>query len=163
MVFKFSCIFDLHFVTLLLIQCKISLYLGPVRCFVTPLPFRFRQRQNIYFCTKAYVDCCHTNENSLHMNQLHWLPIQARIDFKIATLTYKALSSGQPAYLRESVSLYKPSCQLRSSDQSLFTIPRTNLAIGQRAFSWSSVFIWNSIPLSVRNAPSLPSVHSNTG
>ena len=35
------------------------------------------------------------------MNQLHWLPIQVRIDVKIATLTYKALSSGQPAYLRE--------------------------------------------------------------
>ena len=31
------------------------------------------------------------------MNQLHWLPIQARIDFKIATFTYKALSPGQPA------------------------------------------------------------------
>ena len=84
------------------------------------------------------------------MNQLHWLPIQARIDFKIATLTYKALSSGQPAYLRELISPYKPSHQLRSSDQSLLTVPRTNLTIGQRAFSWSSVFIWNSIPLSVR-------------
>jgi len=30
------CISDLHFLLLLLIQCKISLYLGPVRCFVTP-------------------------------------------------------------------------------------------------------------------------------
>jgi len=46
------------------------------------------------------------------MNQLHWLPIQARIDFKIATLTYKVLSSGQPAYLRELISPYKPSRQL---------------------------------------------------
>jgi len=87
------------------------------------------------------------------MNQLHWLPIQARIDFKIATLTYKALSSGQPAYLGELISPYKPSRQLRSSDQSLLTMPRTNLTIGQRAFSWSSVLIWNSIPLSVGNAP----------
>ena len=69
----------------------------------------------------------------------------------ISTLTYKALSSGQPAYLRELISPYKPSGQLRSGDQSLLTIPRTNLTIGQRAFSWSSV--WNSIPLSVRNAP----------
>ena len=69
------------------------------------------------------------------MNQLHWLQIQARIDFKIATLTYKALSSGQPAYLRELISPYKPSRQLWSSDQSLLTIPRTNLTIGQRAFS----------------------------
>ena len=87
------------------------------------------------------------------MNQLHWLPIQVRIDFKIITLTYKALSSGQTAYLRELIFPYKPSRQLRSSDQSLLTIPRTNLTIGQRAFSWSSVFIWNSTPLSVRNAP----------
>ena len=89
------------------------------------------------------------------MNQLHWLPIQARIDFKIATLTYKALSSGQPAYLRELISPYKPWRQLRSSDQSLLTIPRTNLTIGQHAFFSSSVFIWNSIPLSVRNAPTI--------
>lgn len=63
------------------------------------------------------------------MNQFHWLPIQARIDFKIATLTNKALSSGQPAYLRELISPYKPSRQLRSSDQSLLTISRTNLTI----------------------------------
>ena len=89
------------------------------------------------------------------MNQLHSLPIQARIDFKIATLTYKALSSSQPAYLRELISTYKPSRQLRSSDRSLLTIPRTNLTIGHRAFSWSSVFIWNSIPLSVRNSPTI--------
>jgi len=33
---RFSCISDLYFLPLLLIQCKISLYLGPVRCFVTP-------------------------------------------------------------------------------------------------------------------------------
>jgi len=89
------------------------------------------------------------------MNQPHWLPIQARIDFKISTLTYKALSSGQPAYLRELISPYKPSRQLQSSDQSLLTMPRTNLTIGQRAFSWSSVLIWNSIPLFVRNAPTI--------
>jgi len=89
------------------------------------------------------------------MNQLHWLPIRARIDFKIATLTYKALALGQPAYLRELISPYTPSRQLQSSDQSLLTIPRTNLTIGQRAFSCSSPAIWNSIPLSVRNAPTI--------
>jgi len=35
------------------------------------------------------------------MDRLHWLPIRAWIDFKIATLTYKTLSYGHPAYLRE--------------------------------------------------------------
>ena len=35
------------------------------------------------------------------MDRLHWLPIRARIDFKIATLTYNTLTFGHPAYLRE--------------------------------------------------------------
>ena len=38
-------------------------------------------------------------------SKLHWLPIAARIDFKIILLTYKALNSEQPKYLRESLSV----------------------------------------------------------
>jgi len=34
------------------------------------------------------------------MDWLHWLPSRERIDFKIATLTYKTPSSGHLAYLR---------------------------------------------------------------
>jgi len=39
----------------------------------------------------------------------------------------------------------------------------TNLTIGQRVFSWSSILIWNSIPLYVLLETLLPSVHSNAG
>ena len=30
------------------------------------------------------------------LNQLHWLPIEWRIRFKLATLTFKALHTGRP-------------------------------------------------------------------
>jgi len=33
------------------------------------------------------------------LQQLHWLPIRQRIHFKIATLTYRILQTGSPAYL----------------------------------------------------------------
>ena len=33
------------------------------------------------------------------LKSLHWLPIRHRTIFKICTITYEALSSGQPAYL----------------------------------------------------------------
>src|SRR5258706_530978 len=33
------------------------------------------------------------------ITHLHWLPISKRIDFKIATITYKLLSTQQPPYL----------------------------------------------------------------
>ena len=44
---------------------------------------------------------------------------------------------------------------LRSGKLLLLTVPRAKLAIGQRAFSYSSAVIWNAIPLSVRDAPSV--------
>ena len=37
---------------------------------------------------------------------LHWLPIKARIVFKICVLTYTALSTGKPAYLRNEQSKF---------------------------------------------------------
>ena len=77
------------------------------------------------------------------MDQHHWLPVHAWIDFKIATLTYKTLSSGQTAYLRELISSYQPSRSLQSSNQLLLTVPRANLTTGQRAFSYSSPVVWN--------------------
>jgi len=50
---------------------------------------------------------------------LHWLPIHKRIDFKIAILTYKVLSTQQPAYLYNLISHHQPSRSLRSSSLSL--------------------------------------------
>ena len=58
-------------------------------------------------------------------------------------------------YLRELISPYQPSRLLRSGKQLLLTVPRAKLAIGQRAFSYSSPVIWNAVPLSVRDAPSV--------
>ena len=37
---------------------------------------------------------------------LHWLPMKYRINFKIATLTYKILVSGRPGYLIKCLSTY---------------------------------------------------------
>jgi len=35
------------------------------------------------------------------LKQLHWLPIEWRIWFKLATLTFKALHTGRPPYLTD--------------------------------------------------------------
>ena len=52
---------------------------------------------------------------------LHWLPIHERINFKVATLSYKVLSTQQPAYLHY---LYGQSSRLlRSSTPSLSHVP----------------------------------------
>jgi len=40
---------------------------------------------------------------------LQWLPVAARIDFKIAVITFNLLTMEQPSYLREQLQLHLPS------------------------------------------------------
>ena len=47
---------------------------------------------------------------------LHWLPVQFRIDFKIALLTFKCLNGLAPSYLSDLIELYKPTRSLRSAE-----------------------------------------------
>ena len=41
--------------------------------------------------------------------KLHWLPVKKRIEFKIATITYKLLQNKQPSYLSDILKSYNPS------------------------------------------------------
>jgi len=81
--------------------------------------------------------------------------VEWRIKFKIATLTCKALESGQPPYLAQQLCAYAPTRALRSSTSKLLQVPRTNLRFGSRSFSASAPILWNSLPLSVRFSESL--------
>jgi len=53
-----------------------------------------------------------------------------QIDFKIATLTYKVLSTQQSAYLHNLISYHQPSLVLRSSSQLLLEVSRTKTEFG---------------------------------
>ena len=91
------------------------------------------------------------------LSQLHWLPVHKRIDFKIATLTYKLLNHQQPVYLRSLVNYDIPVRQLRSAALHKLHQPTVRRTIGERAFSSASPSIYNAIPLSIRSAPSIDS------
>ena len=52
------------------------------------------------------------------LNELHWLPLKARIEFKIGLITFKALKFNQLSYIREllSFSSHESTSCLRSAD-----------------------------------------------
>uniref|UniRef100_A0A8C6PV72 Reverse transcriptase domain-containing protein n=1 Tax=Nothobranchius furzeri TaxID=105023 RepID=A0A8C6PV72_NOTFU len=54
--------------------------------------------------------------------QLHWLPVNFRVHFKILVLVYRALHGQAPSYIGDLLSPYTPSRSLRSSDQSLLVV-----------------------------------------
>ena len=43
--------------------------------------------------------------------ELHWLPVSARIEFKIALLTFKTLTTHQPSYLHNLLQPHQLSCR----------------------------------------------------
>jgi len=55
------------------------------------------------------------------LDNLRWLPINYRIEYKVVTLAFKILSTGSPAYLLPAVNNYIPTLHLRSSFQLLLT------------------------------------------
>ena len=56
------------------------------------------------------------------LRQLHWLPVTYQINFKLSTLTYRALSTQQPPYLA-----------VRSSISQKIIVPKTKLNLGKHS------------------------------
>ena len=61
------------------------------------------------------------------LKQLHWLPVNQRINYKILLLTYKALNGQAPIYITELLEPYAPTRNLRSSSKNLLKIPPVKL------------------------------------
>ena len=83
---------------------------------------------------------------------LHWLPIQQRVEFKLALYVYKALHGICPEYISDMVVRYIPSRQLRSADQDLIQVPPGKYnTYGQRSFAVAAPTVWNKLPPEVRS------------
>ena len=88
------------------------------------------------------------------LHKLHWLPIKFRVQFKICLLTFKTLSTVQPAYLHDLLSISNPSHSLRGNKGRLLSVPKIRSKTGARAFSSCAPVLWNVLPLSLRSAES---------
>ena len=80
--------------------------------------------------------------------KLHWLP-EARVIFKLATLVYKIRQSGSPSYLASLLSDARPVRSLRSTSILALEVTGCRLKTSERAFRYSAVASWNSLPSTV--------------
>jgi len=62
---------------------------------------------------------------TLSLMELHWLPIQQRVHFKLAVLTYKTIHTQEPDYFFDIIKFYAPLRTLRSSSRGLLSRIRT--------------------------------------
>ena len=96
------------------------------------------------------------------LRNLHWLPIEYRIKFKILLFVYKSLHGLAPDYLSSLINVYRPARALRSCHRSLLCLPKTNsVTYGQRAFSYAAPELWNSLPDNIKLSQSIAEFKSS--
>ena len=86
------------------------------------------------------------------LRSLHWLPIRARIQFKVLTLVFKCFHGNATAYLSELIKQYQPSRNLRSQSKNLLCEIRVKTkTFGDRAFGKMAPKLWNNLPKNIRS------------
>ena len=80
------------------------------------------------------------------LHKLHWLPVEARIQYKLSVLCHNFLFHSSPDYISDLLSVYSPSRQLHSStDTRILSVPRVRTRkFGERACSYAAPMMWNS-------------------
>jgi hypothetical protein len=77
---------------------------------------------------------------------LHWLPVEKRIEFKVATLVFKFHRRLLPDYIASELTLEQHSRVTRSTGSCHLYAPRVDTELAKRSFSFSAPTIWNSLP-----------------
>ena len=89
------------------------------------------------------------------LHQLHWLPVQQRITYKLAVLTYKVRSTSTPVYLHRRIAECACSRTLHSATIPLLDKPFMRTYFSRCAFRSSAPTVWNSLPQTVLISDSL--------
>jgi len=81
------------------------------------------------------------------LQQLHWLPVRQRVQFKIAVLVYQALHDLLPGYMAEDCQLVSVTGhrRLRSSYTDTYLVQRINTRFDDRSFAVAGPRVWNSL------------------
>ena len=82
------------------------------------------------------------------MRDLHWLPLEQRIIFKLCSLMHLVNTGRSPSYLQGLVTLTSDIAsrsRLWSASSQRYEILATRLKIGERSFSFADPAAWNSL------------------
>jgi len=95
------------------------------------------------------------------LQQLQWLSVSERVNFKLCVVVYRCLHGIGPEYFSEDfrlVSEIHSRQRLRSASTTDVVVPVTRRSsLDDRAFPVAGARVWNALPPSVTSAPSLSS------
>jgi hypothetical protein len=106
-------------------------------------------------CAKLVLNRTKFESSKQALFDLHWLPIKARINFKILVYMYNCSVGKAPAYLIDLLTPQTAKRSLRSSQSSVgsFVVPfNKNKTFADRSFSTVGPRLWNKLPIEIRES-----------
>ena len=96
-------------------------------------------------------------------DQLKWLSFPKRFQYHASIMMYKSLNNLAPDYMIDHFNKVSESHSrnLRSVENDLLMIPFSKTRYYDRSFAIQGAKQWNSLPINIRNAPSLNSFKHN--
>jgi len=84
--------------------------------------------------------------------RLHWLPLIMRVEYKVALMTFKIVTTQQPGYLFDLVKFHTPARSLRSSTKvNRLHVEMSKTVFASRAFHHAAPAVWNCLPPELTN------------
>lgn len=137
-----------------LIHCFITSKLDYCNALFLGLPaIHLNRLQRIQNVAARILTCTERHEHiSPILFQLHWLPVESRVKFKILLLIHKALNENAPAYLCAMFNTNETARPLRSSSTHTLSVPFTRSSFMQkRSFTVAGSRLWNDLPSFLRH------------
>ena len=98
------------------------------------------------------------------LQDLHWLWVPQRIEFKLCFMVYKALHNLTPLYLSElciPVTVVAARQRLRYSSTGNLVASKPRSEFGKRAFAFAGLHAWNNLPQMIKSSTSVAVFKSN--
>ena len=95
------------------------------------------------------------------LREMHWLPVEQRILYKVLLMVFKALHGQGPQYISELVNVYVPTRTLRISNECVLAVPECHYKdTRMRAFGIRAPTEWNQLPIGIRRKETVESFKS---
>lgn len=115
-------------------------------------------------CAKLVLSRSKYDSSKQALFDLHWLPVKARISFKILTYMFNCSKGNAPDYLTELLESKSAKRVLRSSEcvDNCYNVPfNKRKSFADRSFSYIGPKLYNQLPTEIRNSNTIEAFKRN--